>query len=576
MNARLDFTPEQIAAAAAAAADPVSVVRDAQARQSDDPGAMLEPDVLDALTTIRRKDEAEYTRLTAAAKGLRTRLDKLTKPHGSGSKQAPDIVAIARQAATFAHTENEEGVAIIERGTHREVHLVQSQSFRRWLSGQVYQATRQGIPEMAMTTTLATLTAIGAYDGERVTLHTRCAKHEDAYYFDLCNDTWQALRITADGFEVLDRAPVHFIRAAGMRALPVPQGVGDVSLLWKHVNIPESARLLVLTWLIDSLRPDTPYPVLELSGEMGSSKSTTQTRLRALIDPHEVPLRSRPKTVEDIHVAAANAHVVSFENLSSLSAEQQDAFCILSTGGGYATRQLYTNGAEHVTRSKCPVLLNGINPVASQPDLIERVIGVELPTITAGARRDEQSLERAWQDDYPHIFAGLVSLFSEALALLPTVQIPAGMQKRMLDFQRFGEAVCMAWGGAPGDFSQRLDSLHGEGVIRSLESYGIASALQVLLANRDEPAPRPARKRKELAAEAEKRAQWSGTFLQLLHDLNSLPEIDRSNWPRSPRHLSSQLKRIAPGLRRLGIRIERGEHARNGTIVEIWRDQVIT
>lgn len=573
MNAPLIFTPEQIEAAAAAAADPEAIARAAVERFPTDPGAIYEDEAIDALRTIRRKSEATYTRLVTGLKGQRTRLDKLTKPE-AGRTPGPDIIAIARQAATFVHTENEEGVALIDRGTHREIHRVQSQSFRRWLSGQVYQAARHGIPEMAMTTALATLTAIGAYEGDRVTLHSRCAQHEGSYYLDLCNEAWQVLRIGVEGFEVLDRSPVHFVRAAGMRALPVPEGAGDVNLLWKHVNIPESARLLVLTWLIDSLRPDTPYPVLELSGEMGSSKSTTQSRLRALIDPHEVPLRSRPKSVEDIHVAAANAHVVSFENLSSLNTEQQDAFCILSTGGGYATRQFYTNGAEHVTRSKCPVLLNGINPVASQPDLIERVIGVELPTITAGARRDEQSLERAWQEDYPRIFTGLMHLFSEALALIPTVEIPDGMQKRMLDFQRLGEAVCTAQGGAPGDFSQRLDSLHGEGVIRGLESYGIAAALQVLLANRgDKPSLGRAHKRKVPAAEADKRAQWSGTFLQLLHDLNSLPEIDRANWPRSARHLSSQLKRIAPGLRRLGLRVERGEHTRSGALVEIWRGQ---
>ncbi len=571
MNAPLTFTPEQIEAAAQATADLTSVVRAALARLPDDPGAMLEPEVLDALKTIRRKDEAEYVRLTVGAKGQRTHLNQLTKPAGSNNQPA-DIVSIARQSATFAHTENGRGVAVIDAGMHHEVHLVDSENFRRWLRGQVYRTARQGIPEQAMTTALGTLAAIGEFEGECVTVHSRCALHEGSYYLDLCNEGWQVLRIDTEGFEVLDRSPVYFVRTAGIRALPIPQGTGDVNLLWKHVNIPQNARFLVLTWLVDSLRPDTPYPVLELSGEMGSSKSTTQSRLRALIDPHEVPLRSRPKTVEDIHVAAANAHVVSFENLSSLNAEQQDAFCILSTGGGYATRQLYTNGAEHVTRSKCPVLLNGINPVASQPDLIERVIGVELPTIAAGARRDEQSLESAWQADYPHIFAGLVGLFSEALAILPTVLIPDGMQKRMLDFQRLGEAVSMAMGGKPGDFSQRLDNLHSEGMLRGLDSYGISAALQVLLANRPQVASaKPTRGQQ--ASSAKKRPLWSGTFLQLLHALNSLPEIDRSNWPRSPRHLSSQLKRIAPGLRRLGIRIERGEHARNGTVVEIWQDQ---
>ena len=569
MNA--PFTPEQIEAAAQATADPSATFREALERLPSDPGALFDADVLDALRTIRRKDEAEFIRLTAAARGQRTRLERLTRSDSCDSNRGGDnlqniAVSIARQHATFAHTEDGKGVAIIDAGTHREVHLLDSPGFQRWLRGQVYAAKKEGVPELTLRTVLATLTAIGEFEGECVALHTRCAKHGGGYYIDLCNDAWQALRIDAEGFEVMDRPPVYFIRTPGMRALPSLAGAGNVNRLWEHVNIPETSRLLVLAWLLDSLRPDTPYPVLELSGEMGSSKSTTQARLRALIDPHDVPLRAHPKTIEDIHIAAANAHVVSFENLSHLNAEHQDALCILSTGGGYATRQLYTNGGEHVSRSKCPVLLNGINPVATQPDLIERAVSVELPTIHAAARRDEQNLESAWQRDYPTIFVGLVSLFSEALALLPTVKIPGDMQKRMLDFQRLGEAVSIAMGGSPGEFSKELDSLHGESIIRGLESFGIAAAIQVLIANR--PAPRRTEKRMASFAVL----LWSGTFLQLLQDLNSLPEIDRSNWPRSPRHLSAQLKRIAPGLRLLGIRIERKGHARSGAIVELKGD----
>ncbi len=150
--------------------------------------------------------------------------------------------------------------------------------------------------------------------------------------------------------------------------------------------------------------------------------------------------------MEDIHIAAANAQVCSFENLSSLSQDMQDALCILSTGGGYATRQLYTNGEEHVITSKRPVMLNGINAVATAPDLIERVITIELPTIAAGKRQDEQTMEAAWLRDYPAIFTGLLTLFAEALEMLPKVEIPEGMQKRMLDYQRLGEAVCRRQG----------------------------------------------------------------------------------------------------------------------------------
>ncbi len=554
MNAPLKLTPAQVKQAANEAADPQAIVRDALARLPGDKGAIYEEDVIDALRVIRRKSEAEYSRLTANVKGQRTRLDKLTKGEGEQHDSPQDMVlAVARQHATYAHTIEGAGVALIEIEGRQEVHMLNSTGFDRWLRGQVYAAHKVGIPDQTMKTAIATLGAVGTFEGPEVQTHLRCAKQGDAYHLDLCDDGWRAVRIAAGEWSLLDRSPVHFVRTAGARPLPQPGARGNVNLLWKHLNVPKDARPLVLTWLLDAMRPDTPYPVLELCGEMGSSKSTTQRRLRALIDPVAVPLRGAPKCVEDVHIAAANAQVCSFENLSSLSQDMQDALCILSTGGGYATRQLYTNGEEHVITSKRAVMLNGINGVATAPDLIERVITVELPTIAAAKRQDEQTMEAAWLRDYPAIFTGLLTLFAEALEMLPKVEIPEGMQKRLLDYQRLGEAVCMALGGKAGEFSQRLDRMHGDSLARGLESYGVAVGIQIL------------------AARPEGR-EWEGTYLQLLTELNRMPEIDRSNWPRSPRHLSGQVKRIAPGLRRAGVKIEGAGRGRTGAKVRIVRE----
>ena len=185
--------------------------------------------------------------------------------------------------------------------------------------------------------------------------------------------------------------------------------------------------------------------------------------------------------------------------------------------------------------------------------MIERTISVELPTITAKARKDEQSMEAAWEKDYPAIFAGMLDLFAKALDRLPDVVIPEGMAKRMINLQQLGEALTLAQGGKAGEFSKLLDTLHSEASLRSLESFGIAVGVQML------------------AARPEGR-EWEGTYLQLLTELNRLGEIDRSNWPKSPRHLSSQIKRIAPGLRRAGIRIEAAGRGATGAKVRIVRE----
>ena len=51
----------------------------------------------------------------------------------------------------------------------------------------------------------------------------------------------------------------------------------------------------MLAFLLECLRPDTQYPILENHGEQGSGKSDTQDRLRGLVDPSGVNLRAARK-----------------------------------------------------------------------------------------------------------------------------------------------------------------------------------------------------------------------------------------------------------------------------------------
>ena len=92
-----------------------------------------------------------------------------------------------------------------------------------------------------------------------------------------------------------------------------------------------------------------------------------------------------------------------------------------------------------------------------------------------------------------------------------------------------------------------------QGIDRGLEAYGITNALQIFL--------------------FEMGKTWEGTYLALLGELNSIRGSDRSNWPKSPLGLAGQLKRIAPGLRQLGIEIEPLGHTRNGSRIRITRSR---
>ena len=157
-----------------------------------------------------------------------------------------------------------------------------------------------------------------------------------------------------------------FARTLTMRSLPLPSETGEINLMWKHVNISKDDRLLMLAWLLECLRPNTPDPLLELCGEQGTGKSVTHNNIRQLIDPNKVNLRSAPDKLNDLLVSAVHSHLVSIENASKLSSQMQDRLCSLATGGGFAVRSLYTNSEETALAIKRPVIINGIAGVVTR------------------------------------------------------------------------------------------------------------------------------------------------------------------------------------------------------------------
>ncbi|MBT2748287.1 MULTISPECIES: hypothetical protein [unclassified Lysobacter] len=527
---------------------------------ADDIGAVLAPSVVTAWAELRSLDPGAFVRLRQQVKRvspafpvaeLERAMRREVSAEGERDPTALDaLVQLARSRCDLVHDADRNAVAIITMPDHRQVWRVHSAGFSDWLRALWWAEKQAGLQETLLKAALATLAAAGLHEGEQVEVHLRAARGDDGYYIDLCDAKWRVVYVCATGWDLLDHAPILFTRTSAMRPLPEPDpnhgGLSDLARLWEHVNVRPEQQVLVLTWLLDCLRADTPFPVLELIGEQGSAKSTTQSVLRSLIDPNKVLLRGRPKTVEDIFVAAANNWMVSYENLSGLTPEQQDTLCTLATGGGFAARQLFTNGEEHVLETKRPAVLNGIAVVATRPDLIDRVVHIDMPVIDSAARKDDAQAKAAWDRDRARVFAGLLDLFGLVLERLPTIRLKH--KQRMADFERLGEAVSRALGHPAGRFQSQYAELVHAGVDRALDGNPVAQALDKFL-------------RKEVLP-------WTGTAGALYEQLNHVSGSDRSAWPRSPKGLADQLRRVAPAYRTKGIEIENRGHTRDGAV---WR-----
>jgi hypothetical protein len=274
--------------------------------------------------------------------------------------QVEDIIRFTREGARLFHSPDGTAYAAVEVDGHLETHAIRSVRFRDWILMRFLRQRGRAPNSQLLNDALNTIRAIAVYHGSEVPVFVRIAEHEGDVYIDLGNENWDAVRVTSEGYEVVAHSQVAFVRKAGFAPLPYPVAGGTIEDLRPFLNLATDGDfMLVAAWAAFSLSPWGPYPVLVLQGEQGSAKSTTVRVLRALVDPAVEPLRALPKNERDLAIAAGNAWVLAFDNLSGIRDQLSDALCRLATGGGFATRQLYTDDEEIIFSAKRPIILIG-------------------------------------------------------------------------------------------------------------------------------------------------------------------------------------------------------------------------
>ncbi|WP_257291839.1 hypothetical protein, partial [Endozoicomonas sp. ONNA1] len=308
----------------------------------------------------------------------------------------------------------------------------------------------------------------------------------------------------------------------------------------------EDDRLLVLVWLLECLRQNTQKPVLELLGAHGSGKSHTTEVLRSLVDPSTASLRHFPSKDEDLFISAQSNWIIPYENVSHLSEAKQDLLCQICTGSAYVKRTAYSDASETVLSACRPQVINGITPVATRLDLIDRCISIELPTMTPGNRQTKTELEQAFQRARGKLFGALLQLLSGAMMQLPLIKLKS--LPRMADFALLGEAVCSSL-GQEGEFVHIYEANRSQLISTSLEGSPVANALL------------------EMCQARGTGQVFNGVVSNLLKQLASY-RTDYCNWPKTPRGLGNVLRREQEALKLKGIEISfTGKTSRGRNVV---------
>jgi hypothetical protein len=544
-----------IANAIGAAEDMPNPLAELAEKTTADPGAPFMPEVVEALAALKKDNRAAFEALRSQLKKAGCRVTALDDaiaeengtPSGRGPTQADILIDLAQTVALF-HTPEGSGFADLDINGHRETWPIRAKGFRRWLARRFFEETGGAPSSEALQSALNVIEAKAHFDAPERQVHIRVGGLEGRLYLDLGDEAWRAVEIEASGWRVIDNPPVRFRRASGMKPMPIPVGGGSVATLRSFLNVQTDADfVLVVAWALACLRNHGPYPVIVLSGEQGSAKSTFSAILRALLDPNTAPLRALPREDRDLFIAASNGHVLAFDNVSGLPAWISDTLCRLATGGGFAVRQLYSDQDEVLFDAARPVILNGIEDIVTRPDLADRAVFLTLEPIPEDRRRPEQELWAAFEAERPRILGVLLDAVAKGLAELPRTKLDR--LPRMADFALWA-AACETALWPQGTFWSAYCDNRDEAVEGVIDADPIAAAVRAVMTTRTE---------------------WTGTASELLGALAETvgERVAKSKtWPDSPRALAGRLRRAATFLRKIGIDIgfEREGRARTRMI----------
>ncbi|MGC8719343.1 MAG: hypothetical protein ACP5TY_04965 [Thermodesulforhabdaceae bacterium] len=452
--------------------------------------------------------------------------------------QADQIVELARAKAKFFCAKDDDCYAVIQRDRHTEIWPVRSKKFRRWLN-HIFQANLGKTPSInAITQAVHSIEGNAAFesdDNERVTVHLRVAGDHNTIWYDLANKDWQSVKIDANGWSVESNSPYFFTRYKATGAQVIPQHGGDLRELLKFFDLSKADECLLLAYVVVTLVPNIPRPLLVVNGEKGSGKSTLLRLIKLLIDPtpYDEPLLVLAGDERELSIKFSHNYLTFFDNVSGISNDLSNFLCQVVTGSGFSVRELYTDDDERIYQLKRPLGISAINIPAGGTDLKDRMLLLELARIDGKRRMEESEIYSEFKRIRPQLIGAVLTALSRAISIKPAIREKIGSLPRMADFAVWGSAAAEALGYG---YQAFLDAFFGNAEQinqQILESHPVGAAIVELMNNCDE---------------------WTGTPAELLAKLEDVSrdariDIRQRVWPKSANALTRRIREVASNLK---------------------------
>ncbi len=104
----------------------------------------------------------------------------------------------------------------------------------------------------------------------------------------MSNDEWQSVKISREGWEIIDGTSPVFVRY-NQTPQSNPDRSYDHDIFDKFIQLTnlkeDQDRILLKAYIVSLFIPDIPHAMLILHGEKGSAISALQTLIKLLADP---------------------------------------------------------------------------------------------------------------------------------------------------------------------------------------------------------------------------------------------------------------------------------------------------
>jgi hypothetical protein len=437
--------------------------------------------------------------------------------------------------------------AVIQNKGHLETLDLSSSKVKSWLRYSYYQKTKDNHSDEYYTNAISLIKSEAVYgdDSTKETIYTRIAMVKNIIYYDLATPDWKIVKITDDSVTVLnynEHMPI-FVRTQSQlpQVLPVTSNVDALTKLVKLLRIQPQDVQIIKSHIISMFVEAYPIPIMAITGEHGSIKSTLSGTIKSIIDPAVDKRKSLPNNSEKLMLALNNRFTICYDNISKIKQDISDTLCTAITGAGDSKRALYSNSDEIIYTFKRKIILCGIAPSMNFPDLLDRTITYETIPVLDEQRITEEDFNQQLDEILPQVIGQIFQTLSEMLKLYPTIKSELKLLPRMADFTLFGECISRSLGYEPNSFVDAYNTRIQSNSIEIAQTYPIISLMEGLIQN----------------GEYTKEVSRFYTEIKAIATSQGI-DIDSKDieFPKSPNQIKGHLKQISPDLRKLGMLVD--------------------